>query len=83
MKDIVAKKRIKIDYKDLIKGSGLWSTYWIWSKNYPKLKSHKRKMYCFCMKFLKNKLLEIKKFQKDVQENIRLANDHSWIEEDI
>lgn len=65
MTDILEKKRIKIDYKSVIKANGLWSTFKRWSKRLIKIKSQKRKMYLFCSSFLRKQILEI----KDVQYN--------------
>lgn len=66
MKDKTSK-RIQIDYKELIKGHGLWRVYRRYKKHFKNNISDKRKMYCFCMEYLRSELLSIKQFYNDTE----------------
>lgn len=81
MKDKISK-RVKVDYKALIKGHGLWSVYKRFRRSHAHIKSDRRIMYCFCKSWLPFELKEAINVETNLQENIRLAKDHSWISED-
>ena len=83
MKDKLEKRsRCKLDYKNLIKGQGLWDVFkkFCKSKN-RKIKSKKRLMYCFCMKYLLKEINAAKAYLYDVEECIRIVHT-PWLDED-
>lgn len=83
MKDKLVKRRIVVDYKNLIKGQGLWYVFKKFAKEKQrKIKSKKRLMYLFCTRYLAKEIVAIKEYYYSLSENIRLAQDHSWIEEE-
>lgn len=81
MKDKIYK-RVKVDYKALIKGHGLWSVFKRFRRSHSHIKSERRLMYCFCKSWIPDDLKAAVSFEVNLQENIRLASDHSWIEDD-
>lgn len=81
MEDKLTKKRLKIDYKNLIKDEGLWSTYKRYSKRLYHIKSEKRRMYAFCKCFLNDRLEQIKNYLSCLDDSIKLAQDHSCWED--
>ena len=64
MKDKLTKrKRVKIDYKNLIKEEGLWSTYKKYRKRVKDTVSEQKIMYRFCRIWLNDRLNQIKDFE--------------------
>lgn len=81
MKDKL-KTRVKVDYKALIKGHGLWSVYKRFRRSHSQIRSERRLMYCFCKSWLPAELREAVAWENNLTEHIKIAQDHSWIEED-
>jgi len=82
MEDKLTKKRIKVDYKGLIKGKGLWFVYKQFCKEKKrKINSDRRLMYCFCNKYLRSELEDIRAFNYDLDETIRIAKT-PWLDEE-
>jgi len=82
MTDKITKKRVKVDYKGLIKGSGLWFAFKKFKKSKPrKTKSDRKLMYCFCLKYLRSQLSDVINFQLDLDECIRIAKT-PWLDEE-
>lgn len=79
MKDKLTK-RVKVDYKALIKGHGLWSVFKRFKKQHKNIKSDRRLMYCFCKSWLPVELSEVVKWQQDIQEMQRIAQT-PWLED--
>lgn len=80
MKDKLTK-RVKVDYKALIKGHGLWSVFKRFKKAHPNIKSDKRLMYCFCKSWLPKDLADAIFWTNNIEEMTRIAKT-PWIDED-
>lgn len=74
-------KRVKVDYKALIKGHGLWSVFKRFKRTHKSIKSDRRLMYCFCKSWLSVELKRVIAEESNLDEYVRLAQDHSWIED--
>lgn len=80
MKDKISK-RVKVDYKALIKGHGLWSVYKRFRRAHSQIKSDRRLMYCFCKSWLPSQLKLAIAYENNLDECIRIAKT-PWLDED-
>ena len=83
MKDKLTKrKRVKIDYKNLIKEEGLWSVYKKYRKRVKDTCSERKIQYRFCRIWCEDRLNSIKRFEADLDEEIRVAAFNPYLEDD-
>lgn len=82
MKDKLTKrKRVKIDYKNLIKEEGLWSTYKKYRKRVKDTASERKIQYRFCRIWMNDRLNEINRFQSGLDDEIKIGSFNAWEDE--